>query len=126
MEPLDEMFAGYVETAIWASPEDDDGKNLDGNTAENIAPEDLALMRVECQKFIIRTQEILGAIPDLDWGLVGHEFWLTRNRHGAGFWDNPEKWGGDFNACQLTDTSTMMGERYLYKGDDGMIYQGVG
>ena len=24
---------------------------------------------------------------------LGHDLWLTRNRHGAGFWDRPEVYG---------------------------------
>ena len=24
---------------------------------------------------------------------AGHDFWLTRNHHGAGFWDRPELYG---------------------------------
>lgn len=27
---------------------------------------------------------------------AGHDFWLTRNGHGAGFWDRPELYG---NSC---------------------------
>lgn len=28
-----------------------------------------------------------------DCSQLGHDFWLTRNGHGAGFWDRPEIWG---------------------------------
>lgn len=50
---------------------------------------------------------------------VAHDFWLTRNHHGAGFWD------GDYPepiATQLTNLAHGFGECNLYVGDDGLIY----
>jgi hypothetical protein len=49
----------------------------------------------------------------------GHDFWLTRNGHGAGFWDGDwPKEAGD----RLTKACEEFGEFDLYIGDDGMIY----
>ncbi|KKN48353.1 hypothetical protein LCGC14_0653880 [marine sediment metagenome] len=50
---------------------------------------------------------------------AGHDFWLTRNGHGAGFWD------GDWNEPygeMLTAGSKQYGEFQPYLGDDGLIY----
>jgi hypothetical protein len=58
--------------------------------------------------------------PDFDeMGRAGHDFWLTRCGHGAGFWDGdwPEPY-----ATMLTDAAKAFGEVDLYVGDDGMIY----
>src|SRR5215213_9921810 len=49
---------------------------------------------------------------------AGHDFWLTRNRHGAGFWDRGL---GDLSN-RLSDASKVYGEVDLYVGDDGQIY----
>ena len=50
----------------------------------------------------------------------GHDFWLTRNRHGAGFWDRgyPEAIGK-----ALTDAAHAEGSADWCVGDDGNIYQ---
>lgn len=50
---------------------------------------------------------------------AGHDFWLTRNGHGAGFWDGdwPEP-----QATVLTDLSTSFGPCELYAGDEGKVY----
>lgn len=50
----------------------------------------------------------------------GHDFWLTRAGHGAGFWDGdlPEELGE-----RLTQASKAAGNREPYIGDDGLIYQ---
>jgi hypothetical protein len=54
---------------------------------------------------------------------AGHDFWLTRNGHGAGFWDgdwddeeHPDR--GD----RLTAAAKRYHELYLWPGDDGQIY----
>jgi hypothetical protein len=49
---------------------------------------------------------------------VGHDLWLTRNGHGAGFWDRGLGDVGD----KLTAIAKRMGSKSLYVGDDGKIY----
>lgn len=39
----------------------------------------------------------------------GHELYLTRQRHGVGFWAYPEKWGVD-GSIALTDFARKLGE----------------
>jgi hypothetical protein len=50
----------------------------------------------------------------------GHDFWLTRNGHGAGFWDGELGDIGD----RLTEASKAFGEVCLTVCDDGEIYHG--
>lgn len=50
---------------------------------------------------------------------AGHDFWLTRNGHGAGFWD------GDWNepyADMLDKGAKGYGEFQTVLGDDGKIH----
>lgn len=75
----------YIECALWSST-DDNGEPLDIYSAEDIAPETLEEMRQDCADFIDGNTEDLEA-SDLSAESAGHDFWLTRNRHGAGFWD---------------------------------------
>lgn len=49
---------------------------------------------------------------------AGHDFWLTRCGHGAGFWDRGL---GDIG-CKLTEAASVYGSVDLYIGDDGLIY----
>lgn len=48
----------------------------------------------------------------------GHDFWLTRNGHGAGFWDR----GLGKLGTQLTELCKPYGSTYAYLGDDGLGY----
>jgi hypothetical protein len=49
---------------------------------------------------------------------LAHDFWLTRNRHGAGFWDRGL---GDVGK-KLTELAHSCGERSVYLGDDNLVY----
>lgn len=112
----DKFLNSYIETALWSSTDDDDepmNKNYDKS---DIAPEALRKMEQDCEKF---KHEASKEMEDLDDKQVGHDFWLTRNRHGAGFWDGDyEKEVGD----KLTKISHSFGEQDLYVGDDGKLY----
>lgn len=52
---------------------------------------------------------------------IMHDFWLTRNGHGAGFWE-PGDYGWSDLGDKLTEFTKHYGEVNLYVGDDGTIY----
>ncbi|MCK9355637.1 MAG: hypothetical protein M0R22_00590, partial [Dehalococcoidia bacterium] len=113
----------YIATALWSSNDESDesgGEPFDTNyDASDLAPETLEKMRADCEDFFTKAAPILDTIEHLDYENVAHNFWLTRNGHGAGFWDGdyPELQGD-----QLTELSKEFGEVNLYLGDDGQIY----
>lgn len=118
----EDFLAGYVETALWSSL-DDDGHPLDRNhTVADIAHETLATMEREAAAFFAANRHDLEAYGSGWARLGGHDFWLTREGHGAGFWDGdwPEP-----QATRLTQAAHAYGEANLYVGDDGKIYQGT-
>ena len=53
----------------------------------------------------------------MDDGQIGHDFWLTRNHHGAGFWDRGLGERGD----RLTKAAQAYGGVDLYVNADGKI-----
>lgn len=113
---LEPFFRQYLETALWSSL-DDDGKPMDRTySVSDIAEESKAAAQEECLDFIsanARDLEIHG-----DAGQAGHDFWLTRNGHGAGFWDRGLGDLGD----RLTAACRAYGESDPYVGDDGRVY----
>jgi hypothetical protein len=112
---LDAFTLAYIECALWTST-DDDGEPLDGTySVEDIAPESLASIVEDCDAFQESHGDDLGDDDDR----AGQDFWLTRNGHGAGFWD------GDWEepaATRLTDSAEAYGSSDLYIGDDGKVY----
>lgn len=127
---VDDFTGAYIECALWSSchfapedwepPEDyegpEDGDPLDGHfSPEDIAPDTLKGMIKDCADF----QEAEAAdLEGLDPSQSGHDFWLTRNGHGAGFWDRGLGDVGD----RLTDAAHAYGSHDLYVGDDNKIH----
>lgn len=111
---MDAFTRAYIEAALWSST-DDDGESLDLYTVDDLAPETLAEMKADCEAFQSEHEADIGG--DLE--RAGHHFWLTRNRHGAGFWDGD--WIEEVGK-RLTKASHAYGEVDLYVGDDGLIH----
>jgi len=120
---MDRFTKAYIETALWASNDDND-KPMDANyKIKNLHPDTLTRMTADCQNFQQDNADLLEkaykAIGREDAEeLAGHDFWLTRNHHGAGFWDGDWEDYGD----KLTEVCHGWPEINLYVGDDKKIY----
>jgi hypothetical protein len=105
----------YIDCALWSSL-DDDGVPLDTNyDGTDLAPETLERMKADCASF---QEQYWESISD-NLTRAGHDFWLTRNHHGAGFWDGD--WPDEVEE-ELTEACHLWGEVDLSVGDDGRIY----
>ena len=115
---MNTFLKAYVECALWSS-NDDNGNPLDDwATINDLAPETLAIMTADCADF---QESFADLLEDIDNEQAGHDFWLTRNGHGAGFWDRGLGDIGD----QLTEMAKPYGEVNLYVvdcGDVDLIY----
>lgn len=115
---------GYLICALWSSSVDGSGESfLDQNyDIEDLSPEFLKEAEEDCRDFQhdqkLPLMQYLAAGRTL--GDAGHDFWLTRCGHGAGFWDRGLGDLGD----RLSDACDPYGNVDLYLGDDGMIYGG--
>lgn len=112
---LDSFTRAYIECALWSST--DDGEPLDGVVSlDDICPATLTEMIADCEAFQRdHADDLSTGTPEQG----GHNFWLTRNRHGAGFWDGD--WRADVGK-RLTDAAHVYGEYNLIIGDDGLVY----
>jgi hypothetical protein len=119
---LDEFTAAYVACALWSSTDESDdsgGRPMDDTYgADDIAPETLARMVADCADFQ-RDNAADGVSIAGRATCAGHDFWLTRNDHGAGFWDGD--WPDDAGE-RLTKASKPYGSFDLYIGDDGQVH----
>jgi hypothetical protein len=120
-----ELFiASYIECALWSSS-NDEGESLDQiYDATDIAPESKAKMIQDCVDFF-ECAEVSELLDDAFFEgyhteQAGHDFWLTRNRHGAGFWDRGIGELGD----KLTTIAQGFGSSDLMVGDDNLLYIG--
>lgn len=104
-------FESYLECALWASC-DENGVPLDENFyIEDFDDETKEKLAEEFTDFFDSNYELIEQLPDwYDAGMLGHDFWLTRNGHGAGFWDR----GLGQLGSKLSDISKVYGELTLH------------
>lgn len=87
----------YIEAAVWADlPEDDEEQ-----TFEFIDLKSLTQSKSDCDTFI---QLAGNDLAKLDLNSIAHDFWLTRNHHGAGFWDGDYEKGLGERLTKLSHT----------------------
>ena len=116
-QDLERVLGAYIECALWSST-DEDGESLDGlYSADDLSDETRDEMTEDVSDFLESNEELIQA-SGLTLEQVGHDFWLTRNRHGAGFWDRGLGEVGD----KLTEMAHPYGSCDLYVGDDGQVY----
>lgn len=116
------VLASYIETALWSTNDESTesgGYPLDQNySAEDLAPECAEEFEEDVTNFIelLKTEGVdTSGISD---EMLGYDFWLDRNGHGAGFWDRGLGDLGD----RLSKLCEPFGEVYLYVGDDGQLH----
>lgn len=120
---IDKVFEAYVACALWSTNDESDeagGFPMDQSyTRDDMDPTLLESMRSDCEAFCeAQRVDLVGS--GLNDDRIGIDFWLTRNHHGAGFWDRDLGDVGD----RLTDAAHAYREVWLYVGDDGKIYGG--
>lgn len=87
--------------------EQEHSESLDGDyDVDDIDAATMAQFESDCQNFLEANRDDL---EGMDAGQAGHDFWLTRNHHGAGFWDRGLGERGD----RLTAAAHVYGEVYL-------------
>jgi hypothetical protein len=121
MSALDQFTQAYIVCALWSSEPD-----MGNWCPEDIAPKTLKAMQEDCREFYEANAEHincddgpLGPDGSNQVEMAGHDFWLNRCGHGAGFWDGdwPEP-----HATALDKAASAFGNVDLYLGDDGLIY----
>jgi hypothetical protein len=118
---MNNFCRSYAETALWSSNDESDesgGEPLDKNyDVSDIAPATIAQMIKDCKDFEEANEDDLDA-TGLSEERLGHNFWLSRNGHGAGFFDDVFGELGD----KLQRAAKVYGTVDLYVGDDGRIH----
>ena len=113
----DRTVRAYLEAALWSST-DEEGEPLDAVfSVDDFAQSAVDQAASDLDDFFAANEEAIeeSGLSDKE---VAHNFWLTRNRHGAGFWDRGLGEIGE----ELTEAAHAYGESDAYEGDDGQIY----
>lgn len=122
-EGLDDFTRAYIEAIYFTETGDTDQPDSEAE----LTPDARVSCINECRQFqeanaaLLQRAYACDAYNGKEWtpqAQAGHDFWLTRNGHGAGFWDRglPDDIGD-----ALTQAAKDCGERYAF-GDAEFIY----
>lgn len=109
------ILTHYLVCALWSSIDDNDEPFDSNYDINDIDQESWDKSEKEITSFVEKAGNLLDNIEDEQ---IGHDIWLTRNHHGAGFWDRGyEKSIGD----GLTKIAHDLGERNVFLNDNGKL-----
>lgn len=103
---------GYTKALLWTSTDERDTPLDEHYDTGDLSEAATDQVFEDCLQFIaenyeaVRQYEALGHGPES----AGHDFWLTRNGHGAGFWDR----GAGALGEALSKQSRLWGEAFAY------------
>ena len=129
---IKKIMDNYLECAIWTDEErlkEENTEGYEGDEVKDIIPEaDLTISNFSDNSKIKAYQDIKlflkyagDAVDGIDEEQLGHDIWLSRNGHGAGFFDR----GYDDKIEKiLMDSAHKIGSADIYLGDDGLLYFG--
>jgi 5-formyltetrahydrofolate cyclo-ligase len=120
-----ELVRQYARTLLW-SETDDNGEPLDARCdVDDLSDEIMASLREDVEAFLTAADaaDLDLWVRELGVPQIAHDFALTRNGHGAGFWDRfYSRDEREAAGRRLTDVAKSFGSISLYVGDDDEIH----
>jgi hypothetical protein len=74
---INQIIHHYLHCALWT-------EELDSFQLEDIHAKSVTQALADCNKFVEKAGSLLDNLTEEQ---IGHDFWLSRNGHGAGYWD---------------------------------------
>lgn len=128
-----EFIRGYIEAILFSESDESDesgGQPLNQKyTDEDFSHDAMERIEADCRAFLhkaapwITAENYKGARTGSVEAHAGHDFWLTRVGHGAGFWDG--NWKSDEHSVgdgPLTQRAKEAGHVDVIVGDDGKLH----
>lgn len=116
------VMSGYLNCAIWTTT-DEFGESFEGQfTVDDITQESVNNAYADVAAFVdSNCADLIRYLADLNREpeSIGHDFWLTRNRHGAGFWDRSYNDAHVAYLARLSDNARIYGSAYLQETTPG-------
>lgn len=115
---LEMVVKAYIEAFYFT----DTGSDADIDKLALLAQESYFGAVETCSDFLKQAAS-LGLLEDYTdtgatWESFGHDLWLTRNSHGAGFWDR----GHGKLGLDLSKLAKALGSASAFEDNDGLIY----
>lgn len=112
----DALLSGYLAAAEWLLDDETDRDAITGWSDQSVAD-----ATADCEAFAETYTTQLAAYYEItgrDAEHAGHDLWLSRNGHGAGFFDR----GTEPVFRELQKAARGFGTSDAYLGDDGHLY----
>lgn len=110
MHQLDDFTRAYIEAMLWSTIDEKTGNFFENNYgASDFTFEAMTDIIEECQWFQKTYAEHIAGQEKM----AGHDFWLTREGHGSGYWDGDwEDPAGTelYEACKPFNANAMVWE----------------
>jgi hypothetical protein len=126
---FDDFVGAYIDAALVLSQDDEEERLNLTYTRSDIAPDAMKQIISDCERFIAFNHSLLTIATQRDgysWAQAGMDFWLTRNGHGAGFWDRDMLENGE--PGEIGGIGSLLSESVrgqtadLYVGGDDRLY----
>lgn len=113
-----EFVEAYIEALLFTEEETLGVTEADNPTEGMFSNGALQSIYVECADFFFgeyaEMEATIEEFPHYGFSQAGHDFWLTRNGHGAGFWDR----GIGKHGEELTKASKAYSEVNVYMDEE--------
>jgi hypothetical protein len=126
LDENESFLRGYLECALWSSPvyveqDVEPTENFDENhDVDDFTDGARDEISGQCEEFVkANIWDLVKANTEggYERAQAGHDFWLTRNGHGAGFWDRGLGKVGD----RLSEAAKVYGESNLWLTSDDKV-----
>jgi hypothetical protein len=117
---IDKILLGYLEAALWTEEEtilEETGVQIDIDMVTDATKDNI---KKDIEKFIsLAGETAINEVIDTNGeDYLGHDILLTRNRHGAGFFDR-----GYENEKVLEDAAHELGEIHIFYQDGEILFE---
>lgn len=115
----DSMLKGFLACALWTSHMDDDeAYNFDEKSIYDFTDEAFEKLAKVVEDFQEANEELIEQLMDdenIGYGTIGHSLWLSRNGHGAGFFDYSSEAGDKLHEI------VQYNEQHLWINEEGKV-----
>lgn len=120
---LDAIVNHYLIGLLFAETDPSDQPWDDNYSTEDFTEEATAAAQADCKEFLAKCDTLALDLTNIAFSddsvasseeRIGHDLALTRNGHGAGFWDR----GLGELGQRLTDLCSQMGSVYIFSNDN--------
>lgn len=108
---------GMLAAALWTMCDGGGNPVADDLTIDAFDPQTRSELRGDLHAFVMSNVDDI-AESGLDSEQIGHDFWMTRQHHGVGFWDR----GLGEVGTRLTEACHPFGEVYLERSENSVVY----